>query len=176
MKRNVRFCVTILAAVLGGCALLPRGAETPPENKSAGGQTVPVGSGLEAEAFGGLPDEAKVYLKRLAKAFGEGDTAFLLAQGESQFESEFRPRHDAESYLALLYRLGAYAAESPRFEGQRPRLNPGEVRQIRYLLWEEKGPLLAIQARLINKDGTASPCLIMLVWRLREPKIEGLFL
>ena len=179
MKRIVRFCVTVLAAaVLGGCALLPRGEETPEENKSAGAaaQGVPGESGLQAETFGKLPAEARAYLERLAKAFAAGDEAFLLAQGEPQFESEVRPRHDAESYLALLYRLGAYAAETPRFEGQRPRLNPGSVRRIQYLSWEEKGPLLEIQARLIGKDGAANPCLIMLVWRLREPKIEGLFL
>jgi hypothetical protein len=123
-----------------------------------------------------LPLEAREYLERLARAFSERDAAFLLAQGEGQFEREVRPRHDDATYLALLYRIGVFATDSPRTDMEAPRLVPATVSHIQYLSWEESGPLLEIKARLVGTSGELTPCLIMLVWRLREPRIEGLFL
>jgi hypothetical protein len=127
-------------------------------------------------AFSSLPPEARQYLERLARAFAAGEEAFLLAQGEPQFEAEMRPRYDKETYLALLYRAGPYAENFPRQDGPPSRLIVSAISQIQYLAWEENGPLLEITARLIGADGAITPCRIMLVWRLREPKIEGLFL
>ena len=179
------FIAVLVAALVLSCAQSPKVAEsavpaissvpapatapaldgiTPPENR------------LNGPAFKNIPGEAREYLERLSRAFISQDEAFLLAQGEPQFESETRPRHDNETYLALLYRTGVYAAESPRLSGQPPRLAPATVSHIQYLSWEENGPLPEIKAQLVGKDGKTTPSLIMLVWRLREPKIEGLFL
>ncbi|MDR2479306.1 MAG: hypothetical protein LBD48_08335 [Treponema sp.] len=182
MSKNAAILFTggVAAAVIFfSCAGGPRTgrSETPPETAAPLDTQLPKAGGLDKAAFRGIPPEAKAYLERLERAFGSGDRAFLLAQGEAQFEAEMRPGRDDEMYLALLYRSGEYAADRPRVTGGKPvRLDPGHVSGIEYLSWEAAGPLLAIQARLTGKDGAATPCLLMLVWRLREPKIEGLFL
>jgi hypothetical protein len=171
------------AALIAFCGIVTFScASAPPETENAAIRVYSApeapsgGNGLNAQAFKTLPAEARAYLERLARAFGSQDEAFLLAQGEEQFEAEMRPRYDKEAYLALLYRIGVYAEDSPRAGVMLPLLNPSKVKRIDYLSWEDSGPLLEIKARLIGADGKTTPCLIMLVWRLREPKIEGLFL
>ncbi|MDR1252140.1 MAG: hypothetical protein LBK62_08220 [Treponema sp.] len=172
----------LMAALMLSCAQSPRAVESavpaasisPAEPPAA--TATPPENMLNGPAFKNIPGEAKDYLERLSRAFLFQDESFLLAQGESQFEAEIRPRYDKEIYLALLYRIGVYAADSPRVGGQPLRLTPAAIRHIQYLSWKENGPLLEIKARLIDKNGTTTPCLIMLIWRLREPKIEGLFL
>lgn len=164
--------------VLWSCAQSPRAADSavpalPPA--AAAPAAPPVEDRLNSPAFRTLPAEARSYLERLSRAFSARDEAFLLAQGEAQFEAEVRPRYDKEAYLALLYRTGSYAAESPRASAEVPRLVPSGLSHIQYLSWEENGPLLEIAARLVGKNGASTPCLIMLAWRLREPKIQGLF-
>jgi hypothetical protein len=122
-----------------------------------------------------LPPEARSYLETLARAFRGRDRDFLLSQGEAQFEAEVRPVCDEESYLALLYRIGPYAEDNSREDAKTPRLIPDEILRIEYLDWGEQGPLLEIRARLVRREGTPLPCLIMLVWKLQEPKIQGRF-
>jgi hypothetical protein len=174
------FCAALCAtALLAACVHTSGTAESVPPARVAAGSPAaipPAENLLDSPAFKTLPPEALSYLERLARAFSSQDEAFLLAQGESQFEAENRSRYDAASYLALLYRTGAYAAESPRLDGPPPRLETAGVSHIQYLSWVANGPLLEIPARLVGKDGAVTPCRIMLVWRLREPKIEGLFL
>jgi hypothetical protein len=123
----------------------------------------------------GLPPEARAYLESLSAAFRSGDRDFLLAQGEAHFEAEVRPFHDGESYLALLYRIDPYDKNGFRTDTRIPRLNPEEIIRLEYAEWEEQGPLLEIRGRLVRRGGPPLPCLIMLVWKLREPKIQGRF-
>ncbi|MDR2258357.1 MAG: hypothetical protein LBE14_04315 [Treponema sp.] len=132
------------------------------------------GDRLDTHDFAGLPPEAKSYLQTLSRAFQDQDKNFLLSQGESQFEAEVKPHYDDESYLALLYRAGSYGLEAPRVEMGRPRLSPEEISAIEYSGWEERGPVLEIRGKLIARTGTV-PCVIMLIWRLKEPKIQGLY-
>jgi hypothetical protein len=174
----------VFAGLLASCAQSPRtvpdgGVPTEGAGLDSAAVRAPAQvpeNRLNEPAFSKLPAEAREYLERLARAFRSQEESFLLSQGEPLFEAENRPRYDDETYLALLYRTGVYAADSPRMSKDIPRLAPANVSHIQYLSWEENGPLLEIKAQLVGKDGTITPCLIMLVWRLREPKIEGLFL
>jgi hypothetical protein len=173
----------LFAGILGSCAQSPgtvQNAGVPAAavagSPAAAVPALPQENRLREPAFSKLPAEARDYLERLAQAFSNHEEPFLLAQGEPQFEAENRPRYDDETYLALLYRVGVYAGDSPRMNKEIPRLAPANISHIQYLSWEENGPLLEIKARLVGNDGAITPCLIMLVWRLREPKIEGLFL
>jgi hypothetical protein len=132
-------------------------------------------------------------LETLAGAFRSRDRDFLLSQGEAAFEAEVRPAYDEESYLALLYRIGPYGDDSSygdhgsyRDDGsygddgswadpKAVRLFPEEIDRIEYGDWEERGPLLEIRGRLIRRGEPPLPCLVMLIWKLREPKIQGRF-
>jgi hypothetical protein len=114
-----------------------------------------------------LPPEAQSYLGELARAFAAQDRAFLIGQGEIQYEAELRPRWDEESYLAMLYRCG------DQERGSVPRLDPGEIRELEFLDWEERGPLLEIRGNLITTGGVRIPCAIVFNPRLTEPRILG---
>jgi hypothetical protein len=122
-----------------------------------------------------LPPEARSYLRALSAAFRNHDRDFLAAQGEKSFEAEVRPGCDEETYLALLYRIGPYGTEDPGADTRVPRLFPEEIDGLEYAGWEEQGPHLEIRGRLIRRGQPPLPCLIMLVWKLREPKILGRF-
>jgi hypothetical protein len=178
--KNCAYCfialIVLCALAAISCISVPPEAENIAPKTQAAAAAIPGGSGLNAEIFKTLPAEAKSYLERLARAFGSQDEAFLLAQGEAQFEAEMRPRYNKEAYLALLYRIDVYAEESPRAGVTPPVLDPSKVKGIRYLSWEDSGPLLEVKAQLSGADGKTIPSRIMLVWRLAEPKIEGLFL
>jgi hypothetical protein len=156
---------TILAVLISACAGVPGPSPAP---------AVRGGDRLDTQDFAGLPPEAKSYLRILSRAFRDQDAGFLLSQGESRFEAEVKPHYDDESYLALLYRAGSYGSEAPREEISRPRLSPEEISHIEYSSWEERGPLLEIRGRIITRAETV-PCVIMLIWRLTEPKIQGLY-
>jgi hypothetical protein len=151
----------------------PAVPEQPPEGGPSGAG--PAESPSEEIPPESLPPEARSYLETLARAFRGRDRDFLLSQGEAQFEAEVRPFRDEESYLALLYRTGPYGEDSSWEDTRTPRLIPDEILRIEYLDWRERGPLLEIRARLIRREGTPLPCLIMLVWKLQEPKIQGRF-
>jgi hypothetical protein len=168
------------ALLVPSCAAGPKSAETgeAPGAAPAGAalSAAPAKGGpLDSASFQGMPPEARAYLELLARAFIDQDENFLLAQGEAQFEAEVKPGCDSETYLALLYHAGAYAAESPRAGIPLPRLKPADIHHIEYTHWKENGPMLEIQGRLITRAGNSVPCKIMLVWRLREPKILGRF-
>jgi hypothetical protein len=127
-----------------------------------------------------LPPEAQSYLADLSRAFRAGDGDFLLSQGEALFEAQIRPAYDAETYLALLYRAGPLAGNAPaeitaRAGDSLPRLNYRQIRGIEYSGWAEEGPLLRIQGRFLTRNGEAIPCEILLVWKLVEPKVLGVF-
>jgi hypothetical protein len=170
------FAAWALALLLGACVNTGEARKTPPEEKSpalpaAGG--VP-GNGLDREAFRKLGPETLSCLEALSRAFAGQDREYLLSQGEENYEAAVRPYYDEGSYLAMLYRVGAYAAESPWDSGRRPRLEPGEIRGIEYLDWEEQGPMLVIRGRLRTETETL-PCKIVLAWRLRTPRILGAY-
>jgi hypothetical protein len=121
-----------------------------------------------------MPPEARAYLAELVRAFARQDTAFLLAQGEPQFEAAVRPYYDEENYLAMLYRTGPYGETSPPDSTGKNRLKPGEIRGIEYTDWEEQGPILKVRGCLIT--GAAKiPCAIFFNPRLRAPKILGAY-
>jgi hypothetical protein len=163
-------------------------AEKPPEEKdppvpAAGGAGGNTGSGdgggvpdngLNREAFRKFLPETLDYLEALSRAFASQDREYLLSQGEENYEAAVKPYYDEGSYLAMLYRAGTYAVDSPWDSGRPPRLEPGEILGIEYLDWEEQGPMLAIRGRLRTKTETL-PCKIVLAWRLRTPKILGVY-
>jgi hypothetical protein len=171
----------LLAAALAfaGCAGLPPETAVPEAAPPMPAESPPAGedSGYSPKPPPGLPAEAGAYLEALARAFSTADRAFLLAQGESQFEAENRGRHDEESYLALLYRVGPFSVDSPSAPTGTgiPRLDPAQIRRIEFAGWEEQGPALIIDARLIARTGEAIPCRLTLLWRLREPKVLGVY-
>jgi hypothetical protein len=183
MKGGKRFlCILGAALYLTACVGAPpeqdgEARAAPPEQPPEGG---PSRTGLEKSPLReapleNLPPEARAYLETLARAFRSGDRAFLLSQGEASFEAEVRPAYDEASYLALLYRIGSYGEDNFQGPTNTPTLFPEEIDRIEYTDWEERGPLLEIRGRLIRREKPPLPCLIMLIWKLREPKIQGRF-
>jgi hypothetical protein len=176
---KIALCAAILLPVLAGCAGLPpetsvpEAAPPPPSESPAAEEE----SGYSPKLPAGLPVEAGEYLRTLSLAFSTADRDFLLAQGESQFEADNRGRYDEESYLALLYRVGPLSADraSVPVGMENPRLDPAQIRRIEFAGWEEQGPALIIGARLITRTNEAIPCQLTLLWRLREPKILGVY-
>ena len=130
--------------------------------------------GLDSEHFLTLPRAAREYLKILSDAFRNKDKDFLLAQGETLFERDMRPRFDDEVYLAMLFRIGPFSTGSTMVSPILPRLYIAEVSSIEYLEWEESGPILEISGRLIMEREYPIPVLIKLIWKLEEPKILGI--
>jgi hypothetical protein len=165
-----------LALALAGCAGLPSETAVPEAAPQAPPPEIPAAESLySAKPPPGLPREAAEYLEALARAFSAADRDFLLAQGESQFESDIRGRYDEESYLALLYRAGRLSGDSLSAPVGSPRLDPAQIRRIEFAGWEERGPALIVQARLITLANGEIPCRLALLWRLREPKILGAY-
>jgi hypothetical protein len=125
----------------------------------------------ETELFGGLPDDIRTYLFRLGTAFAAHDSAFLLSQGESEYEKEVRSKVDDDEYLALLYRAGVYAEDA---EWQSPfALDLDRVTFIDYTSCQEYGPVLEIEGLIYMDTGRPLYCRIILLWRLVPPKILG---
>jgi hypothetical protein len=155
--------------------------KAPPEGKNpalpapgTGGQRGVPDNGLDRAVFRKLNPETRSYLEALSRAFASQDREYLLSQGEENYEAEVKPYYDENSYLAMLYHSGSYAVDSPWDSGQQPVLEPGDILGIEYLSWEEQGPMLVIRGNLIGKSGNL-PCKIVLAWRLRSPKILGLY-
>jgi hypothetical protein len=168
------------ALALAGCAGMPPETAAPEQGPPPlpAESPAPVDDGgYSARPPLGLPPEAGEYLEALARAFAGADRDFLLAQGESQFEAENRGRYDEENYLALLYRVGSLSIDSASVQARAgiPRLDPAQIRRIEFAGWEEQGPALIINARLITRANKAIPCQLTLLWRLREPKILGVY-
>ena len=164
----VFFCLLVSCAA-GGKVTVPEAAQT-----SASKERSSVGE-LNTPRFRELPPEARDYLETLAKAFREKDRAFLVSQGEAQYEKELRFTLDEEIYLALLYRIGPYSKDThwQSAGASPPRLDTSKVRSIEYTEWEERGPMLEIKGRLYVQNSPPIPCTLILVWRLPEPKILG---
>ncbi|MDR1637565.1 MAG: hypothetical protein LBR93_09525 [Treponema sp.] len=177
MKKTPVFSALAATLLLGACLNTGETPKIPPEEKnpalpaagSGGG-----GNGLDRAAFRELGPETRSCLEALSRAFTNRDREYLLSQGEENYEAAVRPYYDEGSYLAMLYRAGAYATDSLRDKGRRPFLEPGEIAGVEYLDWEEQGPMLVIRGRLMTKAG-ALPCKIVLAWRLRTPKILGVY-
>jgi hypothetical protein len=170
------FWLGLAALIVTGCVGLEPGPEAPsfPVPRAAVGSSA---GRLEDPAFAGLAPEARLYLEELAQAFSIQDQNFLVAQGEPQYEAQLRPRYDEGSYLAMLYRTGPWAQDFPVPDDPKtiPGLVPQEIQGIEYVSWEEQGPMLEIQGRLITTKGKAIPCLIVFNPRLREPRILGVY-
>jgi hypothetical protein len=172
--------VWIAAVVLiSACVNAPVKDGTPRPGEAATGGPKPAhamtGDNLDTSAFAGLSPETRIYLAAISRAFRSQDKQFLLAQGEKAFEAEVSPWYDDESYLAMLYRSGAYADDVPWEKSRMPRLEPSAIRDIEYIDWKERGPMIEIRGRLGATDGSTIPCKIILVWKLTEPKILGIY-
>jgi hypothetical protein len=175
-KSGIPWQAVLTALYLAGCAgVAPEKAEplpdAPPPALPERREPAPVRKAFPEN----LPPEAQAYLENLSRAFRNRDREFLLTQGEAHFEAEVRPFYDEEVYLALLYRVGPYAQDRPRQDLHFPRLSPEEVDHIEYTAWEERGPYLEIQGNLARRGKEPLPCCIVLIWKLREPKIQGRF-
>jgi hypothetical protein len=182
MKKSIKKSGLPLAAglvllLLWSCAGTQPGKTEAPETPPEPAVSRPGTTGPEPENQGLniIPQEAREYLDALALAFSRQDLDFLLSQGEKQYETELKSCYDEETYLAMLYRIGQYTEESPWGETALPRLEWQKIKGIEYDRWSEKGPLLEIQARLIPHKGKDIPCEILLIWRLKEPKIQGAY-
>ncbi|QQO08382.1 hypothetical protein [Breznakiella homolactica] len=171
-------------AVISGCVSGPGGSTAEYGGTGAAAERGTGGSperpgdfddGLNTAAFRSIPAEAGAYLSLLSRAFSQRDGDFLMAQGEPLFEKQVRPDYDEDEYLAMLYRIGPYAAESPDAPDRLPRLTVRNIRGIRYTAWDEVDFMLEISGRIVFTDGADTPCRIMLLWHLPEPKILGCF-
>jgi hypothetical protein len=151
--------------------------KTPQENVKTAAPAVrlPPGNGLDSPRFRNLPPEARDYLETLAGAFQKKDKEFLISQGEAQYEKELRYGYDEETYLAMLYRIGSYSEERPSAAPGLPQMNTSLILTIEYSGWEETGPALYISANIYLQNNGPIPCAIMLLWRLTEPKILGIW-
>jgi hypothetical protein len=131
-------------------------------------------SSLDSAAFAGCPPEALAYLRLLSRAFRNGDKAFLLAQGEEQYERDLRPGRDETEYFNLLYRIGPLAAEEPQETRLQKYLKVEDTGYISFKGWREKGPMIEVDAQIHGPEGLL-PCRIILAWRLVDIKIIGLY-
>ncbi|MDR0409896.1 MAG: hypothetical protein LBH18_05815, partial [Spirochaetaceae bacterium] len=104
-------------------------------------------------------------------AFAAHDTAFLLAQGETEYEKNVKNSADDDEYLSLLYRAGVYAEDA---EWQSPfTLDIDRVRGIDYTSWREQGPVLEVDGIIYMDGGHPLSFSVILLWRLEPPKILG---
>ncbi len=133
----------------------------------------PPGAELDEPVFSSLDPETKNYLVRLERAFIERDAAFLLSQGERDYEGRVRPGTDDEWYLALLYRLGPYASDSEAMDDRPLRVGVGSIAYLRFTGMDRLGPVAGLRGVVALADGTKLPCNVYLLWRLQPPRILG---
>ena len=170
----------LLSLLAAGCAGLGPGnravpGNSPEEAPAKQPESPAPGTAPEKAPFWErMPPEARAYLSELARAFARQDTAFLLAQGEPQFEAAVRPYYDEENYLAMLYRSGLYGENKPPAGADKDRLKPEEIKSIEYTGWEEQGPMLKVRGYLITAAAKI-PCVILFNPRLQTPKILGAY-
>ena len=150
-------------------------SETTPAARAAPAAASSFTDGLEKPGFRALPEEAAEYLSLLSKAFIAKNKNFIFSQGEEQYEKDNRGKYDDDVYLAMLYRAGAYSEDSERTSAAVPVLDLNHIRGIEYLSYTERGPLLEVKGRFHLENGQSVPCTILLVWRLVEPKIQGIY-
>jgi len=170
MTARIAVSIALIAAAFASCAVMPPAASQPPPS----GARPPVpGEELRDATFRELPPGSREYLASIAEAVAAGNTPFLLAQGERGYSARIRPGVDPGSYAALLYRVGAYAGDSPAGSETAPRVDLGGAKSLRFTGWEEEGPILAVRGRLEFKDGSAQPCALYVLWKLEPPRILG---
>jgi hypothetical protein len=121
---------------------------------------------LDDPTFAKLPADVKKYLQSLSAAFKNHDEDFLLAQGEAMFEQQIRPIYNDEEYFIMLYRIGGDIWKAPAVS---------DISHIEYTGWESGDPVMEIRGRFFSDDKQIVPCVIMLAWKLDEPKIIGLY-
>jgi hypothetical protein len=127
----------------------------------------------DAALFKGLPAGTRFYLLQLQRAFALHDAAFLLAQGEGEYEKAVRNLVNDEQYLAMLYRAGRYADDAA-WEAPN-KLSLDRVAYIDYTEWREQGPALEVDGKIyLDKDRPVIFSMKVL-WRLNEPKILGIY-
>jgi hypothetical protein len=127
----------------------------------------------DAALFSGLPADIRDYLLNLSAAFAAHNTAYLLDQGESEYERIVKGGVDDDEYLALLYRAGAYAEDA---EWLSPfALDVSKISFIDYTAWRERGPVLEVDGIMYMDNGPPFLFSIMLLWRLGNPKILGIY-
>jgi hypothetical protein len=116
--------------------------------------------------FAKLPPEVKTYLQTLSAAFKNRDADFLLAQGEALFAQTVRPHYNDSDYFIMLYRIGGNIWDAPCIS---------DIHHIEYTGWEHGDPVMEIRGRLFYNDAQFVPCVIMLDWKLDDPKIIGIY-
>ncbi|GMO37399.1 MAG: hypothetical protein Ta2F_13630 [Termitinemataceae bacterium] len=159
------FCICLCAAVLNSCKTVQITDNTPLTEE------IKPASSL---AFSALPPEIQKYLNGLRTAFKEHNNDYLNKQGELFYEMDVKPKFTTAQYIAMLYRIGPYAKDStwqiPAFF-----LDLNKVRSLEWIDFSEQGPVLNVNAKLILYSGDPLPCRIMLMWRLKEPKVIGTY-
>jgi hypothetical protein len=167
----------LTALLLAACAGLgpekPEGVlppEEPPEKASASTEEHPREN---TALFKGLPSGTRSYLLKLQRAFAAHDAAFLLAQGEGEYEKAVRNLVNEEQYLAMLYRAGRYADDAAWEAPHKLYLN--RVAYIDYTEWREQGPALEIDGKIYMDKDRPVIFSMKVLWRLNEPKILGIY-
>jgi hypothetical protein len=135
-------------------------------------------SGDDALSFATLPPEIRSYLADLSAAFKNHDSTFLEDQGETHYAKDLFNKYSREQYLAMLYRAGPYARDST-WEIPPYKLDIKNIRRVKWIDFSEKGPVLEVNGVILlaahEMDATEIPCRLMLLWRLKEPKIIGTY-
>ncbi|MDR2659750.1 MAG: hypothetical protein LBC27_07165 [Spirochaetaceae bacterium] len=173
IRRNTALAAVYAALLAAGCAH-NQGGETGGSAKEA--DETPLTKEYyreDLELLGALPDYVSEYLLGISAAFAAHDSVFLLAQGEAGYEKDVRPFVNDDEYLALLYRAGAYAEDA---EWSSPfSVDIDNVSFIDYTDWREHGPVLEIDGIMQMKKGPPLSFSIILLWRLPQPKILGIY-
>jgi hypothetical protein len=182
----------ILAAALSACATLappsPDNAATSPAAEAAAPQAsiaakpaaaVPAAKpAASAKAAvptlpAGLDLSVRRYLENLVAAVRRGDGAYLAAQAEPNYAQRLASAWDRPSYLALLYRVGPYAADAPDAPDKPPRIDPLDLVDLKLDGFESYGPVIELSGRFVLRSGREIPCRITLLYRLDPPRVIG---
>jgi hypothetical protein len=172
------FCAAGLVLVCVSCVscLSPRTPEADVE--AAVPYNPPQDSGDSPLSFARLPPEIRIYLGDLEIAFKNHDLAFLESQGETHYAQDLFSKYNREQYLAMLYRAGPYAHDST-WEIPPYKLDVKNIRRVKWTEFAEKGPVLEVDGVFLlaaqENGDTEIPCRLMLLWRLKEPKIIGTY-
>ncbi|GHV83049.1 hypothetical protein AGMMS50212_03890 [Spirochaetia bacterium] len=167
------FCVFVTAS----CAVVQSSSETQiPQNfpqERPAENAVPYQED-DSIKISDLPKEVREYLVTVSAAFKKPDIDFLISQGEENYEKELRGRMVEEQYLALLYRAGPYSKDSP-WKIPPFMLDPQKVKSVEWINAYERGPVYEIEGKVQMKDGKNDPCRLVLLWKLKNPKIVGAY-
>jgi hypothetical protein len=168
----------LLAAVLStACAGLKSGKDggvlSPKERTEKPPLPVEECSREDDVLFRELPAGIRAYLRKLEAAFAAHDAAFLLAQGEGEYEMAARNRVNCGEYLAMLYRAGRYADDAV-WEAP-SEIDSDKIACIKYTAWREQGPVLGVDGKIYPDEGRPILFSMKVLWRLNEPKLLGVY-